>query len=141
MTQDVLGLLDREFAEDPGLAAGKPVPSDIALIEQFAGFALPADYRMFVEKYGAADVGPFSIYGVGAFEMMEDDEDSVIGVTKHFRLDGWPGTEDSLVISVDHAGNAITMDAAGAVRRFDHDFGDTADLGTFTSFLRWCLKV
>lgn len=71
---------------------------------------------------------------------MGDNENSVIAVTERFRADGWPGTEDTLVISMDHAGNAITLDVQGVVHRFDHDSGVTEVLApSFGDFVVKCL--
>jgi hypothetical protein len=136
MTNSFLATLEDNFAGDPELMAGAPLASDISKIEAFAGFRLPADYRSFVEKYGAAIVGPFSVYGVGASEAMAENDGSVIAVTERFRADGWPSAEGTLVVSMDHAGNAITLDAQGLVHRFDHDSGTTEMLArSFSDFV------
>jgi hypothetical protein len=140
MTINFLNALEDDLAGDPVLMAGTPLASDISQIEAFAGFPLPGDYRAFVEKYGAAIVGPYSVYGVGASEAMGENESSVIAVTERFRADGWPGTEDTLVVSMDHAGNAITLDAQGFVYRFDHDSGTNEVLApSFGNFVVKCL--
>ncbi|HEY5721143.1 MAG TPA: SMI1/KNR4 family protein [Allosphingosinicella sp.] len=130
MRSDIFEILDDFFSEFPVLVAGAPQASEVDQIESFAGFQLPLEYRMFVERYGAAIVGPHSVYGVGASEAMGKYEASVIAVTERFRAEGWPGTEDTLVISMDHAGNAITLDARGIVHRFDHDDGSTDELAS-----------
>lgn len=140
MTGDFLKALEDDLTGDPVLVAGSPRASDVRQIDAFAGFPLPEEYRAFVEKYGAAIVGPYSVYGVGASEAMGDNENSVIAVTERFRADGWPGTEDALVISMDHAGNAITLDDQGFVHRFDHDSGATEVLASsFGDFVVKCL--
>jgi hypothetical protein len=140
MTINFLRVLEDDLAGNPVLVAGTPLASDISQIEAFAGFPLPADYRAFVEKYGAAIVGPYSVYGVGASEAMGKNESSVIAVTERFRADGWPGAEGTLVVSMDHSGNAITLDAQGIVHRFDHDSGTSEMLApSFGNFVIWCM--
>jgi len=142
MNATTLALLDSDFAKHPVLVAGPASNSDVLEIESFAGFVLPADYRTFVERYGAAIVGPYSVFGVGASDAMGDDESSAIQVTEYFRSQQWPGTESNLVISRDHAGNAITLDRQGRVHRYDHDSGSTEELaGSFEGFIKWCLKA
>jgi hypothetical protein len=140
MTSNFLDALDDDLAGDPVLMAGAPLVSDINRIEAFAGFRLPVDYRAFVEKYGAAIVGPYSVYGMGTSEAMDNNENSVIIVTERFRANNWPGSENALVISTDHAGNAITLDAQGIVHRFDHDSGSTEVVASsFGNFVVKCL--
>jgi hypothetical protein len=135
-SENFLDALNDDLRGNPVLIAGAPSPSDVDQIEAFAGFPLPCDYRAFVQKYGAAIVGPYSVYGVGTSEAMGATDRSVRTVTEHFRADGWPGSENSLVISTDHAGNPITIDSAGFVYKFDHDLGTTDLLSTsFASFV------
>jgi hypothetical protein len=141
MTSDYFERLDREFVDEPGLVAGKPSTRDVDEIEAFVGFELPFGYRTFIERYGAAIVGPYPVFGVGSAEMMANDEESVIKVTRRYRAEKLPGTEDTLVISVDHAGNPIALNAKGSVNRYDHDSGTTEILApAFGEFLLWCLR-
>jgi cell wall assembly regulator SMI1 len=143
MTDATTAKLDADFAKHPVLVAGPAEEADIASLEAAIGFSLPSDYRAFVKRYGGAIVGPYSVYGIGASDAMGDDEASAIQVTERFRAQKWPGTETALVVSMDHAGNAVTLDASGAVHRFDHDGGTTEQLASsFESFLvDWCLKA
>ncbi len=141
MKETVLADLDAEFTKHPVLVAGPASAADVSQIEAFAGFSLPADYKIFVERYGGAIVGPYSVFGFGASDAMGDDEFSAIQVTERFRSQQWPWTESHLVISMDHAGNAITLDAQGRVYRYDHDSGSTEELAcSFESFIKWCIK-
>lgn len=133
--------LDADLNGDPVLVAGPASAEALAAIAAFAGFPLPASYSEFVARYGAAIVGPYPIYGSGVSEAMAAEEASVIGVTQRFRSDRWPGTSEALVISMDHAGNAITLDASGRVQRFDHDDGVEEIISqSFEGFLDWCLS-
>jgi hypothetical protein len=67
-------------------------------------------------------------------------EASVIDVTERFRLQDWPGSSEAIVISMDHAGNAIMMDRMGRIGLFDHDSGNTERLAdNFEEFVGWCL--
>jgi hypothetical protein len=142
MTKSLFSKLDADFAELPVLMAGPTSDQTIDEIRAFAGFDLPDCYRSFVVRYGGAIVGPYSIFGKGASPAMGSSEASVSEVTKRFREQGWPGTEDTLVISMDHAGNPITLNAYGHVYRYDHDSGVTEKLAdTFEAFVLWCLKA
>jgi len=141
MNETTLALLDADFSKHPVLMAGPASASDVSKIEAYVSFPLPADYRTFVERYGGAIVGPYSVFGFGVSDAMGDDETSAIQVTERFRSQQWPGTESSLVISMDHAGNAITLDPQGHVHRYDHDSGSTEELaGSFENFIKWCLE-
>lgn len=135
-------VLDAEFEEFPVLVAGPANPSEFEQIEKFAGFSLPSSYKDFVRRYGGAIVGPYSVYGWGASSAMASNEGSVIDVTNRFRADRWPGSDSAIVVSMDHAGNAIMLNENGEIVRFDHDSGDTEMLApNFESFiLDWCLK-
>lgn len=142
MKETTLSLLDSGFAKHPVLVAGPASAAHVSQIEAFAGFSLPSDYKTFVERYGGAIVGPYSVFGFGASDAMGDEETSTIQVTNRFRSQQWPGTETNLVISMDHAGNAITLDRKGHVHRYDHDSGSTEELAdSFENFVRWCLKA
>jgi len=142
VTDNTISALDANFAEFPMLVAGPPSEADFAALEAAAPFALPADYITFVKRYGGAIVGPYSVFGIGASDAMGKDDSSVTRVTDRFRAQRWPGTESTLVISMDHAGNPITMNAAGHVHLFDHDCGDTHRLGdSFEDFIHWCLQA
>ncbi|RYD71833.1 MAG: SMI1/KNR4 family protein [Verrucomicrobiaceae bacterium] len=136
MKDGTLDLLGSLFGEFPILVSGPAPAQELLRIEEYAGFDLPADYRIFVERYGGAIVGPYSIYGFGASHAMGNDESSVITTTEHFRSQKWPGTEGGLVISMDHAGNPITLDMNGCVWLHDHDFGSTEKLAdSFEDYL------
>jgi hypothetical protein len=143
MNEITLAQLDADFAKHPVLVAGPASAADIAELEAFASSPLPADYKVFVARYGGAIVGPYSVFGFGASDAMGDDESSAIQVTERFRSQRWPGCESALVISMDHAGNAITLDQQGRVHRHDHDSGTTEQLAaSFEDFIaNWCLKA
>lgn len=133
--------LQADLAHHPVLVAGPAPTSQIDRIEAYAGFHLPPSYREFVSRFGAAIVGPYPVYGSGAAEAMGSEGSSVITVTERFRADRWPGCTGALVISMDHAGNAITMDGSGQVTRFDHDTGANELVSeSFEQFVDWCLS-
>ncbi|MBS0253880.1 MAG: SMI1/KNR4 family protein [Proteobacteria bacterium] len=142
MKDKMISVLDAKFEKCPVLVAGAANAGRISELEDFAGFRLPAAYKEFVERYGGAIVGPYSVFGWGASEAMGSNEDSAIAVTNRFRADLWPGSENNLVVSMDHAGNAIMLDEMGTISRFDHDSGDTEILAPgFEHFiLDWCFK-
>jgi hypothetical protein len=136
-----LRALEDDLRGNAELAAGAATQEQIMSAEQYAGFHLPPEYRAFLERFGAAIVGPYGVYGFGVAPGMSKVWPSVIEVTEHFRSDGWRGTFDTLVIAVDHSGNAITLDASGLVHRLDHDSGQVENLAaTFGEFVRACLS-
>lgn len=140
MTKDFLEALATDVGEDPVLVAGAPKKEQITEVEEYANFILTEDYAHFLERFGAVIAGPYSIYGLGASEAMGSNERSVIEVTERFRRDKWPGVDNSLVISMDHAGNAITLNAQGEVHRFDHDAVETTMIASaFGDFVKLCL--
>ena len=142
MKQEILSQLEALFAKHPMLVAAPGTADEIGKIESYAGFALPVDYRDFVTRFGGAVVGPYSVFGVGAAKAMGSGEDSVIRVTERFRSQRWPGCEQSLVVSMDHAGNPVTLDAHGCLRLHDHDDGRAEQVGTsFEDFLLRCLAA
>lgn len=128
MNPITIASLDSLFAESPVLVSGPAPAQELLRIEDYAGFGLPTDYRTFVERYGGAIVGAYSVYGFGASHAMGNNESSVITMTEHFRSQKWPGTEGGLVVSMDHAGNPVTLDKQGCVWLHDHDFGSTEKL-------------
>lgn len=142
MSKNLLQRLDDEFSKSPSLVCGPVSAAAVEKIQSYAGFRLPESYRIFVEAYGGAIVGPYSIYGSGASEAMGEYESSVIDMTERFRADNWPGTEGALVISMDHAGNAITLTDTGTIERFDHDYGIMEQRASdFEGFIvDWCLN-
>lgn len=143
MSPELVLALDAIFSEDPVLVAGAPDGGSVNALEAFVPFSLPDSYLEFVRRYGAGIVGPYPIFGIGASEAMGRGDASAIDATLRYREQRWPGTDGALVISADHAGNAITLDRAGAVRRFDHDSAVAETLAaSFEEFaLRWCLKA
>jgi len=88
-------------------------------------------------------VGPYPIFGLRPVEVMGDDHWSVIDVTKRYRKGGVPGSEAWVVVSEDHAGNPVGMDANGAIWIYDHDFGGLTGLApSFEEYLRTqCLTM
>jgi hypothetical protein len=142
MNRELLAKIVADFRRHPITVAGPPDASEIEKLEHWVGFALPPEYKEFVSKFGAGIVGPFPIYGVGRAEVMSSSEASAIDQTVFFRSQGWPGTEKWLVISTDHSGNPMGLDAHGKVWISDHDFGGIDLLAeSFEVFLRdVCLR-
>jgi SMI1/KNR4 family protein SUKH-1 len=113
--------LEDLFSEDPILKAEPVKPTEITAAERKIGIPLAEDYKEFIRRYGGAIVGSFPIYGLRRSEPMGDDESSFLEVTKSFRQDHWPGTENWVVISTDFDGNPVGLDAEGNVWISDHD--------------------
>jgi len=136
MNWALLQRLDEAFSQYPSLCAGPAPDTAVHEIDQYAGFSVPDDYRLFVKRYGGALVGPYAIYGWGRGHAMGDNETSVVEVTERFRSRHWPGTENALVVSIDHTGNPIVMDRLGHVSCIDHTSSEVRDLAlSFENFL------
>jgi hypothetical protein len=124
MMPDTIDRLDAEFAEFPIMrAADVPSEAEIVQAEQQIGVSFPDDYRQFLLRYGGAMVGPCPVFGLRPVEVMGANDWSVVDVTRHYRSQGVPGTDQWAVISHDHAGNPIGMDREGVIWIYDHVFG------------------
>lgn len=144
MMPDTVDRLDAMLAEYPFMRAeDAPSEAEVAQAEQRVGVAFPDDCRQFLLRYGGAMVGPYPVFGLRPVEVMGVDFWSVVDVTEQCRADGIPGTDQWVVISMDHAGNPVGIDRDGAIWIHDHDFGGLAHLATsFEDYIRtWCLKV
>lgn len=143
MRSETLAALDADFKKHPVLVAGPVTALEVAKMENAVGFSLPADYKLFVERFGGAIVGPYSVFGLRASDAMGDDEHSALAVTERFRKQHWRGTEGWLVVSIDHAGNPFGLDKEGRVFVSDHDAGFVEMVSdSFEDFLRThCLKL
>jgi hypothetical protein len=144
MQQDLINLLDDDFERHPMLKAPAPGNHDeISRIESIIGFAIPTAYKEFILRYGSGIVGPYPIYGIGRAEAMPRNVTSALVATQRFHEQQWPGTEDWLIISTDHAGNPVGIDRDGGIWISDHDFGGVTKLfDTFDDYLRHsCLKL
>lgn len=135
--------LEDMFSEDPILKAEAVKPAEVTAAEQKIGIILPEDYKEFIRRYGGAIVGPFPVYGLRRAEPMGDDKASFLEVTNHFRQQRWPGVDKLVVISMDHAGNPVGLDAEGKIWISDHDARAIQLLAlNFEAYLRkWCLKL
>jgi hypothetical protein len=144
MRSDTVERLDAEFAEFPIMRASEvPSKAEVAESEQQIGVAFDSDYREFLLRYGGGMVGPYPIFGLRPVEVMGTDHWSVVEMTRHCRSDGVPGVERWVVISEDHAGNPVGMDAEGSIWIHDHDFGGIAAIAcSFEEYVRHrCLKL
>jgi hypothetical protein len=121
----------------------EPVPAaEVTAASATMRLSFPADYSEFLERYGAALVGPFPIFGLRAVEAM-GNEWSVVEVNRRYRADNWPGVQNWLVVSADHSGNPMGIDRDGRVWISDHDLGGISPVGDdFEDFLRKkCLDI
>jgi hypothetical protein len=143
LTVDTLSRVREHFTKYPIACAGAATMMAVSEIESVVGFALPGDYKDFLLAFGAGVVGPYPIYGIGLAELMTENELSAWIVTRNFRKKKWPGAENWLVVSQDHAGNPVGIDCDGVVWISDHDFGGVTKLfDTFEQYLRCaCLKL
>ncbi|MCG6154922.1 SMI1/KNR4 family protein [Rubinisphaera margarita] len=144
MRNETIELLRAEFAESPILHAQSfPSNEEVDHASRELGVPFDSDFREFLLKFGGAMVGPYPIFGLRPVEVMGNDHWSVVDVTRWYRNNGVPGSEAFVVISEDHSGNPVGMDANGRVWIYDHDFGGLAELSpTFETYLRiQCLHV
>ena len=104
--------------------------------EKVLGVKFADDYKELVQKYGGAVVGPFPIYGLRHAGPMDDHLWSIVDVTMQYRNEGWPETQESYIVSSDHAGNPIAITKNGRVVSYDHDVGELVDIAdSFECFL------
>ncbi len=124
MSPDTWNRLTLHLSSSPILRAETlPTVEEVDRACEAVGVPFPQEYRDFLLRFGGAMVGPYPIYGLRPVEVMGVNTWSVVEMTKHYRADGWPGAEEWVIISTDHGGNPIGMDAKGLIWTFDHDFG------------------
>ncbi len=142
MRQETWDKLEEIFNRFPVMKAQAVETDDVNKLAEEIGFNLPDDYKEFVLRYGGAIVGSFSIFGVKIAKAMSSVGTFAIDMTKRLRKDGWKGTNNWLIISMDHSGNPIGLDKDGRIWISDHDAGEILKLGdNFEEFLRtYCLK-
>lgn len=91
---------------------------EIKKAEDELGVEFDKDYVEFIKKFGGCYVG-VSIYAFKNGSNLE--RKTIVELTKSFREDGWPFTENSYVVSMDGMGNPIMINEEGKVVMFDHD--------------------
>jgi len=121
MRDDTWEALGKIFSLTPILKAEEVDFEEIATAEHEVGILLSQDYKEFVHRYGGAIVGPFRVFGLRKAVPMAKNEASFVQVTTAFRRQHWPSVENWAVISMDHAGNPVGLDASGKVWISDHD--------------------
>ena len=121
MRNETWQALDELFARFPILKSEVVASSEIAAAEGSVGVALAEDYKEFIGRYGGAIVGPYRVFGLRKAPAMGRNEGSFVEVTISFWLQRWPGVEQWAIISADHAGNPIGLDAEGKIWISDHD--------------------
>ncbi len=128
-------VLDAEYGAFPILMAG-PVPaSEVTAASKSIGLGILDDYAAFLTRYGSAIVGPYPIFGLRPVEPMGNDW-SVVEMTRRFRADRWPGTEQWIVFSRDLGGNPIGLSQEGEAWVSDHEQGGiTRVASSFEAFL------
>lgn len=134
-------LLDQQFDEYPIMRASSVPTDEIAAAARELNCDFDTDYVEFVHRYGGAMVGAYPIYGLREAEVVGRPW-SVVEVTQRYRTDGWLGTADWYIVSVDGFGNPIGMSADGKVWISDHDAGEVYLLQpSFEHFIDSCLRV
>jgi len=134
--------LEAQFKAYPESRSEPVAIEEIDRAAQPLGVPLPADFREFVARYGGAEVGAFPLYGLRLAPNMERFG-TFVEATSRFRTQGWPGTAEWVVISMDHSGNPVGLDRSGRVWISDHDRGSIEKLADdFEGYIRrWCLKL
>jgi hypothetical protein len=143
MRSETWQILDSIFSRTPILKSEKVEFEEIAVAEREVGIVLADDYKEFIHRYGGAIVGPFRVFGLRKAVPMGRNQESFVVVTHSFRQQRWPGVNKWAIISSDHAGNPIGLDAEGRVWISDHDASAVQAIATsFESYLRkQCLKL
>ena len=144
MMNDTTARLNERFEESPIMRANdSPSDEEIDHAAQGLGVAFDSDYREFVKQYGGAMVGPYPIFGLRPVEVMDDDLWSVVKVTKRYRKMAIAEIAQWYVVSEDHSGNPVGIDAEGNVWIYDHDFGGPSIIASsFEAYLRkMCLGL
>jgi len=147
MRTDTWERLDADYAETPKLKA-EPVPlEEVDAASAELGLRFPEDYRQFIQRYGSALVGAYSIFGLRQAEYVGTPW-SVIEETRQFQeyaVDyGWEGVDGWVVISMDAFGNWIGIAPNGHVLLYDYDLNTGIEhLGnSFEEFIRReCLEL
>lgn len=134
MNAETLRALEEEFKRFP-ILRGDPVDDgEIDRAAASLGIDLPADYREFIRRFGAAILGPYPIFGVRPVEPMGTMW-FVVDVNKHFRKEKWPGVDNWLIVSMDQGGNPIGISKDGQVWISDHGHLSTI-ASSFEEFVR-----
>jgi len=143
MRNDTWEALEAQFAQHPVMRAESVPQAEFDTAVVGLSIPVPADFREFVLMYGGAIVGPYPIFGLRAAAAMGVGEGSFLEITSHFREDGWPGVDQWLVISMDHAGNPVGVAEDGQVWCSDHDAGEIVLVASsFEAYLRLsCLNL
>jgi hypothetical protein len=134
--------LDEEFNRFPIMRSEPTTIEEVQAAAERVGRPFHSDYSDFLRRYGGAIVGAYPIFGLRQAEAMGNAFWSVVDVTNRFRTDGWAGTSEWYVISMDGGGNPIGVSSDGKVWISDHDAGEVTviapDFETF--LLRQCLS-
>ena len=143
MRDETWQVLDDIFSRTPILKSEEVEFDEISAAEGEVGVVLSDDYKEFVHRYGGAIVGPFRVFGLRKAVPMGRNEGSFVEVTNSFRRQRWPGVEKWAIISTDHAGNPIGLDAEGKIWISDHDARAVQTIAaSFEAYLRkQCLKL
>lgn len=144
MKADTIQKLDELFDNSPIMrAADVPTVQEVDAASKDLGVSFEDDYREFILRYGGATVGPYPIFGLRKWELVDRDRWSVLDMTKEIRRAGIEKIVSWLVISEDHAGKPVGLDNDGRVWTYDHDFGGVSELATdFEQYIRvQCLKL
>lgn len=129
-------MVSDDAAENPlmyayGVEESMVIAAETALAVNFS----PA-YRRFLKAVGGGMVGSEPVLGLAPSEVMGVDLWSVVETTLRFRREGWPGTDQWYVVSVDGGGNPIGLDSKGAVFISDHHGGGVQQIcEDFEAFL------
>jgi hypothetical protein len=101
-----------QYPEDAG---GCTSDDEASRAERALGIVFAPDYRAFLLRYGAARLGARDIFGTKKAPALAVDFWSVVDVTKWFRHQKWPKTNDMYVVSMDNTGCPICMASDGRV--------------------------
>ena len=140
MRDETWAALTHNLEEFP-ILRGEPAEwSEIDEASRAVGLPFPDDYRRFIRRFGAGVVGAYPIFGVRPVEAMGIAW-SVVERNRFYRAQSWPGVENWVVFSADHAGNPFGF-AEGRVLLSDHDWGQIVEIApNFEEFLIRTCKI
>ncbi len=116
MNENTWDALENQFSERPDLKAEPVSEAEFhAAMVETGSTSVSDDYRQFVLRYGAAQLGIYTIYGLRILQDMGRDEGTFIEMTSKFREVQWPEIENWIIISIDQSGNPIGLDENGQV--------------------------
>jgi hypothetical protein len=140
MNEKLRARLKAGEAAFPALFASAASPAEVQRAEASLQAVFSTEYKEFLDMYGGAMPGAWPVFGTRPVDVMGQRLNTVEAVTRHFRKQGWPHTEDAAVISENHAGDPVILKNDGTVFVGSHDGFGEQTWRDFDEFLDWLLN-